>query len=277
MARVTAPRTVQPRHTAPPEETFDSALRGYDRRQVDTRLKALQEQLDAKDAARRRAAEEAVSEGKRARIAEEQLRDALAKLKDARVNGTTSGPGSGPAKSTADEHDGFGYRAERILRAAENEAAATRSSASQEAAAIVEQARAQAEQHRHDLEQQLIQRAGLLDQQAAERTAAIVEREEAAAAVLHAARQDADEIHGAALRSAERLQHETEAKAREVRAQAEQYAQQQRDAANRELSRVAALHGGVRAELGRLHKLLDAELSTAVEQGSGPPTQTPDG
>ena len=88
---------------------------------------------------------------------------------------SSSGSGRPPSDAPAarrpregDSAQGFGYRAERLLRMAEAEANEIRGSAIKEAAEIVERARAAAEMHRHEIEQNLIMRATTLDQQANE-------------------------------------------------------------------------------------------------------------
>ena len=86
--------------------------------------------------------------------------------------------------------ESFGYRAEKLLRLAEQEAAEARAAAGREAAAVVEQARADAEQHRHEVEQSLIARSSLLDQQAAQRTVELQEREQQIAAQMTTARSE---------------------------------------------------------------------------------------
>ena len=73
---------------------------------------------------------------------------------------------------------GFGVRAERLLRLAETEAREMRQSAAADVAALIAKAQAEAEAHRHEVEQQLIDRSTELDRQAAARTASISAREQ---------------------------------------------------------------------------------------------------
>ena len=105
---------------------FATALRGYERNQVDdyldrrdTELSELRSQLADLRAERDRAVQDAESKSK-------ELRDARAK--------------SAHLEPAAKE-DSFGFRAEKLLRMAEQEAAEIRSSASRESSSIVERAR----------------------------------------------------------------------------------------------------------------------------------------
>lgn len=260
MARVVAPRSTPAKHRDPREPaaapaetadggTFDAALRGYDRRQVDERLRVLAQDLARLEAERRQAAMRVATEAARARHSEELLRQARAELDEVRQHGT------GEAQS------GFGYRAERILRMAEVEAGEIMASAAQNATTIIEKARAEAEHHRHEVEQQLIQRTAVLEQEATQRMAAVIEREQAATGALEAARRDANDIQEAALRSAEHVREQAEEAALERRREADEHAEQQRAETERELSRLTAIGEGVRAEFTRLYEVLEAELA----------------
>src|SRR5262245_29066564 len=93
---------------------FAVAVRGYDRRQVDARL----QQLDAEIAGLQRALQQ---HDKRAGQAEDELRAALTKLKEADQAGDPS-----------QEREGFGYRVEKVLRMAEVEASDIRTKAVRE-------------------------------------------------------------------------------------------------------------------------------------------------
>src|SRR5919202_4567969 len=134
--------------------------------------------------------------------------------------------------------ESFGFRAEKILRLAEHEAADVRSRAANEATALVEQARADAERHRHEVEQKLIARSAELDQEAAQRNVAIQEREQQAAAMLAAAREDASRITDDARHSAEALVTEAQNRADEVRLRSEQDLKRRREASQQELGRI---------------------------------------
>ena len=104
--------------------SFEVVRRGYDRDQVDAQLRDMRERLSAAENARQAAEKRATAE--------------QAEKRPAREN-------TGPSQES------FGYRAEKILRLAEHEAADVRSRAASEATTLVEQARADAEQHRHEV------------------------------------------------------------------------------------------------------------------------------
>jgi hypothetical protein len=216
----------------PGQADFEVVRRGYDRDQVDAQLRELRDRLNAAESGRQ-AAE------KRARDGESDKRS---------------------SRSDAPAQESFGFRAEKILRLAEHEAADVRSRAASEATALVEQARADAERHRHEVEQSLIVRSAELDQEAAQRNVAIQEREKQAAATLAAAREDAARIADDARHTADALVSEAKNRAEELRHRSDQEMRRRRDAADHELRRVTGLHEGVRGEMGRLHGLLVSEL-----------------
>ncbi len=228
--------------------TFDTALRGYERRQVDEFV------VDrTKEVARLRS--ELAEAQRQQRLAVEHAEGTENELRELRAKSAHVEPKS--------MEDSFGYRAEKLLRMAENEAAEARGNASRESSAIIEQARTDAEKHRHEVEQSLITRASLLEQQAAQRTGELQEREQQIADQLAAAREQADQLHAAAARAADRLRQESEASAAETRLRAETAAQRQQDQAAQEISRLTTLQSDVRSELARLAEVLSAELSGA--------------
>lgn len=218
--------------------------RGYDRDQVDARMRELRDRLATAEAARQGAEQHA-------RATEQELRARAAAQADAPMS-----------------QDSFGFRAEKILRLAEREAADVRNRAANEATALLEQARADAERHRHEVEQALIARSAELDQEATQRNVALQEREQQAAATLAAARDDSARITDDARHSADALVSEAQARAQEVRHRSEQDLKRRREAAEQELRRVEGLHESVRNEMGRLHKLLGSELTTSPENAS---------
>jgi DivIVA domain-containing protein len=236
------------RRPEPERPHFDMVLRGYDRIEVDEYIEKLLEE----NAALRREVE---------------------------VGGARSAPVERPVEreDPSPQHydvdtpaeDSFGFRAEKLLRMAEQEAVEIRSNASRESASIIEQARKEAEQHRHEVEQTLISRASLLEQQAAQRSSEIQEREQQVADQLAAAREQADQMHAAATRAADRLRQESEAAAEETRARAEAAAQRQRDSASQEIARLSALQQDVRSELARLAEVLTNELAADSSRGGG--------
>ena len=222
---------------------FDIVRRGYDRDQVDAQLRELRDRLSAAEAGRQAAEQHARATEKELRVRQQQ--------------------GDAPLSA-----ESFGFRAEKILRLAEHEAADVRNRAANEATALVEQARADAERHRHEVEQKLIVRSAELDQEAAQRNVAIQEREQQAAATLAAAREDAARINEDARHAADALVTEAQNRADEVRQRSEQDLKRRREAAEQELRRIGSLHEGVRNEMARLHKLLGGELGEGATKNS---------
>lgn len=240
---------------------FDTALRGYDRRQVDDFVAARRKEIA-------RLRDELADEQRDRRSADERVETTAAELREVRARS---------AHEPAVAEESFGFRAEKLLRMAEQEAGEIRGNAGRESASIVERARNEAEQHRHEVEQSLITRASLLEQQSAQRSADLQEREQQVSDQLAAAREQVDQMNAAASRSAERLRQESEAAAEETRARAEAAVHRQRDQADQEITRLNALQTDVRGELARLAEVLTAELSPARStaqvggSGDGPP------
>jgi cell division septum initiation protein DivIVA len=227
--------------------SFEIVRRGYDRDQVDHMMRELRDRLNAAESARQNA--------------EQHAQKVEVELRSAR-----SAAQSAPEPAMSQES--FGFRAEKILRLAEHEAADVRNRAANEATNLVEQARAEAERHRHDVEQKLIARSAELDQEAAQRNVAIQEREQQAAVTLAAAREESTRITEEAQRVAEATVSEARNRAEELRTRGEQDARRRREAAEHELRRIGGLHDGVRAEMSRLHKLLGGELEKAAPAGT---------
>jgi hypothetical protein len=231
---------------------FDIVRRGYDRDQVDAQMRELRERMAAAESSRQAAEQHA-------RATENELRSARQQSADGPVS-----------------QESFGFRAEKILRLAEHEAADVRSRAANEATALVEQARADAERHRHEVEQALIARSAEMDQEAAQRNVALQEREQQAAATLAAARDDAARIADDARHAADALVGEAQNRADEVRHRSEQDLKRRREAAEQELRRIGSMHEGVRNEMARLHKLLGTELGNGNGSDSGKSSESGD-
>jgi cell division septum initiation protein DivIVA len=244
----TATTPTTPAHAAGDGQIFDTALRGYERRQVD-------EYVGDKSKEISRLTMELAEANRQRRLATEHAEATEKEMRELRARSAHS--------ERAVPEDSFGFRAEKLLRMAEQEAAEVRVHASRESAAIVEKARSEAEKHRHEAEQALISRASLLEQQAAQRAAELQDREQQIADQLAAAREQAEQVHAAAARAADRLRQESEAAAEETRIRAETAAARQRDQASQEIGRLSALQSDVRAELARLAQVLSAELSDA--------------
>jgi hypothetical protein len=251
---VTSTRPASGAQTPAPEQRggsspFDVALRGYERRQVDDYLGRQRSET----AALRTALSEAERQRRLATEHAEATEEENRRLRAA-----------GPAQESAPE-EGFGFRAEKLLRLAEQEAAEVRARTRQESVALLEQARAEAEKHRHEVEQSLIARAAQLDQAAARRTVELQEREQQIADQLEASRAETEQLHAAATRAADRLRQESEAKAEEIRLRAEAEAKKVRDQAEHDLLRLSSLRNNVHAELARLAEVLVNELPPAVK------------
>jgi len=229
------------------------ARRGYDRDQVDQHLTDLGERLAAATQSRQ--------------AAEQRVRTLEQELRSARERGDSE-----PAMS----QDSFGFRAEKILRFAEHEAADVRT----RAATVLEQARADAEKHRHEVEQALIARSAELDAEAAKRTIAIQEREQQAQMMLAGAREEAEHITDEAQRNAEKTVTDAQNRSEQVRKRTEQECRRRREAAEQELRRIAQLRDTVRSDILRLHTLLGAEVpatpldtsSTSTSSGTSVPS-----
>jgi len=224
---------------------FETVMRGYDRRQVDIII-------EEKDKAIARLEAELAETQRRLSASTdntEQLQDEL------RHQRTT-------AAAAAPQEDGFGLRAEKLLRLAEQEAAEVRNQASADSTAIVEQARNEAEKHRHEIEQELITRASAAEQQAARRSAELQDREQHIADQLNSARDQADQLHATAARAADRLREEAVAAAEETTLRAESAAKRLVGQATQEVTRLTTLQDGIRSELQRLAEMLSNEVSS---------------
>jgi cell division septum initiation protein DivIVA len=220
------------------DEPFAVAFRGYDRQQVDERIEDL----------KGRAGKLRI----RAEAAEAELNAALSRLKEV------------AAAPPAESESGFGVRVEKVLRLAEQEAADVRTKAAKEASEVLERARAEAEAHRHEVEQSLIARVAQLDHEAARRTAALNEREQEIADKLAAAREEADAIRSEAERDAAAEVGRADERAKRLVADAEKAAQQQREAAEREVARLAGIRDEVRSQMADLQQVLVDGLGNAT-------------
>ena len=106
------------------DHSFDTVLRGYERRQVDDAVSRLRNEVaQLKD--------ELAEAERRRRQANEHAEATERELRDVRAKSAHSEPRS--------VEDSFGYRAEKLLRIAEQEAAEVRTHASRESSAIIEQ------------------------------------------------------------------------------------------------------------------------------------------
>jgi cell division septum initiation protein DivIVA len=231
----------------PPQgNVFDLARRGYDRQQVDEHMRTLHAALaDAQNAHQR--------ERRRADWAEGELRNVQAQLEQ-RSAELADGRDSGGAAQ------GFGYRVEKLLRTAEQEAAEVRTSATREATALLERAREDAEAHRHEVEQSLIARTAMLEQEATHRKVELDERERQIAEQAEAAREDAERMLSEVSRQSEQLRQDARARAEQELLKAEKAIRERHEAAEQELGRLRSLHDEVRGQLARLLDSLAGEF-----------------
>lgn len=223
---------------------FETAMRGYDRRQVDRFISEKDQaiaRLEAELAETQRRLDDSTEHAT-------QLQDAL------RQQRATAPSAAAP------QEEGFGLRAEKLLRLAEQEAAEVRGQAGADSTAIIEQARSEAEKHRHEIEQELIARASATEQQAARRNAELHDREQQIANQLSSARDQADQLHATAARAADRLREEAVAAAEETKIRAEGAAKRMIGEATQKVAKLTTLQDNVRSELHRLAEVLSNEV-----------------
>ncbi len=230
----------------PDRSRFAVVLRGYDRIEVDEyvgeverRVAGLQAELARSDDRLRRAEQ-------RLETVERENR-----AMHARLDATPAAPLG----------EGFGVRAERLLRLAEQEAVAVRAEAAEEAVLLRQQAREDVERQRHEAEQALIARSAQFDEHTAQRTTELARREQQVSEQVAAARDEAEAVQAAAHRTAAELRRRAEVESDELRARAAAEVVALREQAEQELERIAALQSGVRGELRRLSTRLTQEIA----------------
>ncbi|HZZ45348.1 MAG TPA: hypothetical protein VFE65_00515 [Pseudonocardia sp.] len=254
---------------------FDVVRRGYDRQQVDDHIRTLAIQLNELQQAHRPLVSQVAElqqkqqplvaqvselqaahqrEHRRAEWAESELRSVRAQLEQ--ISDQPTG------------QQGFGYRVERLLRTAEQEAGEVRSSAAREATQLLERARKDAETHRHEVEQSLIHRTATLDQEAAQRKVGLDEREREMGEQAEAAREEAERMLSEVRRQADQLHHEAAVRAEQERIKAEKSIRERQEGAEQELGRLRSLHDEVRGQLARLLESLANEFGVATDQFS---------
>jgi hypothetical protein len=265
--RVTAdepqtPDTSDPAATAesaPPSESvpkFESVLRGYDRDQVDAYWK--------RRAGADRALREAVSEAQR-RLATVAAQARALEEENHRLRS------SGPTQLRGDDHPvdspsgGFGQRAEKLLRLAESEAADLRARAVRDAAEAAAQARSEVETYRHEIERELIARASHVEQHAAQREATLQEREDQLVRQQDLLRAEADRVSAAALRDADRIRREAEARAGQIVQAAEAEAARVRAELAADIDRLHALRDDARATVERIARAVTSGLDEHLD------------
>lgn len=227
---------------------FVNVIRGYDRIEVDEYI----DDLLAVVATLR----SSVAEAERGR------REA-----DERLSTAERHAGEQPAPVAAVPSEGFGMRAERLLRLAESEAAEIRAAAANESSSIVEKSRAAAEQYRHEAEQALIARSAQVDQEAARRTAALDEREGSLKAQIEASRGEIEMLSRAAQREADRLREQAAREIEEQRAAAGHDAARAVEAVEKDVARLVAVRESTREELRRVVEVVRMAAGTDPEGG----------
>lgn len=254
---------------------FDLSRRGYDRRQVDDHLSNLMVQLSEAERARRR-------EESRANRAEAELTDLRERMRNQAAsprNPETDRLAVGAEEESRTDtggsaHSGFGLRVEKLLRAAEQEAADTRDGATREAAALVEQARVDAESHRREVEDALSARDAEIDKKALRRTVELDERERQVSEQSAAARDEADRLLAEARGRAEQIGADARSQAAHQLAETEKAVDERRTAADDELNRLRTVRRGVRGDLARMLAALAGELQRPdVEAGGEHPDE----
>jgi len=216
---------------APPAlPTFDLALRGYDRRQVDEYLDRLEHDLSVaqgdRDAASARIA-----------LTEKRLDELEAELQAARTELT---------ESNHPTYAGLGKRVEQLLSIAEEEAARLRADAMRDteeeraaAGTLVQQAQQEADKARREFEANLDARRRKAEQQEAEVSAETDKRLAAAEQQIADAEAAAEKPLAAARTEADRLVTDATAHIERLRKDADQHATALLQAARHDVERVA--------------------------------------
>lgn len=238
---------------------FTVVLRGYDRGEVDTRLAELDHRIH--------------DEIRRADAAEQSLSAARAQVRRLQEQLENDSAARAGEERRAEEA-GFGRRVERVLQAAEQEAAELRERAADEAAEIVERARREAEDRRSRTEEALLGRAATLDREFSSRSSTLddrehdadrrerdlAERERTVSDRLSGVHTEAERILADARSDAEQTLSTARAEAAALLRDAEQGAGERRSAVVRDVERLAALRDDVRDELTRVQRTLAEEL-----------------
>jgi len=213
------------------DSTFDVALRGYDKRQVDERLRYLAAELAAADNALAAASQ---------RVA--MLEDALSQARWA--------PEGEPV---ADAN--FGARVEKILKLAEDEAREVRAQAEAAAAALIDQAQTQVTEQRERAEQEIAAWRAEANREAAEQDNALRRRSSELDTACQEAERESERVRGQARAEAEQIRTAAGTTAEEMVRTATADAEMMTRAARAESDRLLAQ---ARAEADRL-------IATATE------------
>jgi cell division septum initiation protein DivIVA len=163
------------------DTAFDVVLRGYDKRQVEERLRFLGAELLA------------------AQDARQATTQRVAMLEEA-LNRAQSPPSDEPPGEV-----NFGARVEKILKLAEDEAAEVRSQAEAAAMALVDQARSQVTELRQRAEQEIAAWRTEANRQAAEQDSALRRRSSELDSTRHEVEQESERIRAQAHAEAEQV------------------------------------------------------------------------
>ncbi|MGH3550638.1 MAG: hypothetical protein ACRDQU_21470 [Pseudonocardiaceae bacterium] len=245
------------------DAAFDVVLRGYDKRQVDERLRLLGAELTAADNALRGANQRAA-----------MLEDALSEARS-----IPAGEPSGDSN--------FGARVEKILKLAEDEAREVRSQADAAATALVEQARAQAAEQDSTLQRrwaELDTARQELDQAGEEVKRTRQELNRAGERILveagKVARLEANQLIAQARAEAEQLVAQASAHAQQLVAAATDAARQREQSSAHEVHQLSRLREEINSDLYRAKEVLDglfgatgALLHKRRQDGAQPPHQ----
>ncbi len=185
--------------------TFDTALRGYDRRQVEDRLSFLRAELTAAEDGLR-------TSQHRTSALEGELEQARTQLEQARTQLAQ--------RSDTDMENSFGFRVERILRLAEAEAKQVRGRAENEAKELMRQAAADVEERRQQVEQELTTRIEAAERDVVQRETAVAQRERQVEADAATVRRESAELRETARREVEALRKDAWAEVEQLRTEA---------------------------------------------------------
>jgi cell division septum initiation protein DivIVA len=231
--------------------SFKIVFRGYDRAQVQARIRELNEAAE--------------SYRRRAQHARYQLSEIQTRLHE--LHTTNRFTASDPASTSPPDASGLGTRrgtpADRVLRFAAQQAAEIRENAQREADARRERAHADAAAHRQRIEDDLGERAKELDKLGAARRAVLNRREHELSAALNARTLEADQVRQAAERDAAARRAEAKGRAEEIVQIAERAAAHTRAATEAEHDKLATVSEQVRDHLEALHRLLGEVLTGA--------------
>jgi cell division septum initiation protein DivIVA len=244
------------------ERHFHVVLRGYDRLEVDSRLEYLESQL--------------VAASRSLQEAQERNAELAAQLRSAQQQPHEPSEPVMPQES-------FGFRVERILRLAEEEAKGVRTQAESEAMELVEQARAQAQAMRDEAEQlrsaaeheaeqlrvtirhetEQLRMTALREAQALRATVEqeTEQRRTSADELRTTIAREAEQLRSAAQQDAERIRADAESRAKALLASADKIAMDEREHAEQETQRLSALHDEIWADLTRIRDILGGVLA----------------